>query len=641
MCGIAGIYNTSGEPVSPQVLARMTRLLEHRGPDDEGYWIDGAVGLGHRRLSIIDLETGHQPLSNEDGSLWIVYNGEVYNYLELRPSLAARGHRFRTASDTEVIVHLYEEKGPGCLEELRGMFAFALWNAKDRTLFLARDRIGIKPLFYALLPHTILFASEIKSLLAHPDLAAEIDYPSLLDYLSFRYVPAPRTLFKNIYKLKPGHSLSVRNGTVVESRYWDVFDDHGRPDERLCGFDAAKERLRTLVEEAVRLRLRSDVPLGAFLSGGIDSSTLVGIMSTLVDAPIQTFSVGFEDPRFDELPFARAVAKHFHTIHREVVVRPEDIPRHLPTLIRHRDAPVSESSDVALYLVSQLARESVKVVLSGEGGDELFAGYAKYLIEPIVPYFQRIPEWLARGLVSRPVDRLPASYRALKSAVRSMGLRDETQRFVSYFASVDLAERSQILSDEFLEALGRERHPDVFAHYMAQVRGRSPLERMFYGDMKLWLPDNLLERGDRITMAASLEGRVPLLDHKLVEFAARLPFSWKKGVLEGKRILKEAFRDMLPRAILHRKKVGFTVPVRTWFREELWEWLRGTLLSEDARGRGIFRSAQVEDVLARHASGKGDFSKQLWMLLNLELWFGQLGEYRHLTRSEGETAWRQ
>ncbi len=630
MCGIVGIYNVDGAPVSFEVLERMTRLLTHRGPDEQDYWLEGNVALGHCRLSIIDVETGHQPLSNEDGSIWIVYNGEVYNYIELRPSLIDRGHRLRTRSDTEVIVHLYEDNGPGCPQHLRGMFAMAIWNKKDKSLFLARDRIGIKPLFYAVLPHTIMFASEIKSLLSHPDLRTELDYPSLLDYLSFRYVPAPRTLFKHVYKLKPGHFLLVHKGTIKESCYWDVFHHPSGPAERAPNLETSREHLRTLVEESVQLRLRSDVPFGAFLSGGIDSSAVVGIMSRLVDRPVETFSVGFEDPRFNELPYARTAAAYFRTTHREVVAVPEDIPRYLPKLIWHRDAPVSESSDIALYLVSQLARQSVKVVLSGEGGDELFAGYAKYLIEPLASPFQRLPGWITDGLVGPLIDRLPATFRVLKSVVRSLRIRDETERFVSYFASMDVGERTQILSDEFLELLGKECAEDMFAAYIEQLRERTPLERMLYGDLKVWLPDNLLERADRITMAASLEGRVPLLDHKLVEFAVHLPFVWKKGLLQGKRIFKDTFRDLLPESILHRKKVGFTVPVRIWFRNELKDWLYDVLCSTEARTRGIFKNDRVEALLQSHVTGKQDVSKHLWMLLNLELWFRQLGAQDNL-----------
>jgi len=624
MCGIVGLVQDRSGPFPRDTLARMNSLLVHRGPDDEGVWVQGGVGLAQRRLSIIDLETGHQPLSNEDGSLWIVYNGEVYNYLELRETLVQQGHRFRTRSDTEVIVHLYEEKGPGCLQDLRGMFAFAIWDQRDRSLFLARDRIGKKPLFFVHLPQAFLFASEIKSLLAHPEVRREVDHASLMEYLSFRYVPAPRTLFRGVQKLEPGHYLIHRDGQIRQSRYWDVFQEDSGQAMGPRQHAECVEELDRLLRESIRLRLRSDVPLGAFLSGGVDSSAVVGLMSGMVERPVQTFSVGFQDPAYNERPFARAVAKLFGTEHREILLEPGDIPETLPDLIWYRDAPVSESSDVALFSVSRLARQSVKVVLSGEGGDELFGGYAKYRVDLLASIYQRLPRFLEEALVGWPLKHLPIFPRKLRIALRSLRIRDETERFVSYFASLDLSERRQILSREFLEAAEAETTVDIYAAHLAGLAQRTPMDRMFYGDLRFWLPDNLLERADRITMATSLEGRMPLLDHKLVEFASRIPARWKRSLFDTKLILKHTLHKLLPRKILYRPKVGFTVPVRDWFRGELKGWLQEILHSPEFRKRGIFHVPHVEVLLRQHLEGRQDCSKHLWMLVNLELWFRQI-----------------
>jgi asparagine synthase (glutamine-hydrolysing) len=625
MCGIVGICQDPWAPVSGEILNRMNRLLIHRGPDDEGFWMEGNVGLAQRRLSIIDLETGNQPLTNEDGSLWIVFNGEIYNYLELRHDLIRRGHRLQTKSDTEVIVHLFEEKGPDCLQDLRGMFAIAIWNRKDRSLFLARDRVGEKPLFFTQLTNAFLFASEIKSFSAYPDFVREVDNSSLLEYLTFRYVLAPRTLFKDVYKLQPGHYLIYREHRSRETCYWDVFQEDQEPVAPPSDLQACKEELEELLRESIRLRLRSDVPLGAFLSGGVDSSAVVGIMSQLVTSPIKTFSVGFTNPpEYNELPYARAVASMFKTVHQEIVVQPQDIPEQLHNLIWYRDAPVSEPTDIALFNLSLLARQSVKVVLSGEGGDELFAGYAKYIIDPLASLYQMIPRYVEKLCIEWPVDHAPFIPRRLKSALHSIRIRDETERFASYFASLDLSDRAQILSREAFGLIDKSTREDIFAQHMAKLVNRSPMERMFYGDLRFWLPDNLLERGDRITMAASLEGRVPLLDHKLVEYASKIPPAWKIKCFQTKYVLKQTLKDLLPPSVLRRQKIGFSVPVREWFRTDLKGWLTEILRSEQFQKRNLFNLAEVETLLHRHLQGKQDFSKHLWMLVNLELWFRQL-----------------
>jgi len=613
MCGICGVYNFgTREPVARGLLKRSTDAMAHRGPDDEGFHVDGDCGLGNRRLSIIDLPGGHQPISNEDETIWITFNGEIYNYRELRPGLESRGHRFRTSTDTEAIVHLYEDYDVHCVDHLRGMFAFALWDSRRRRLLVARDRLGIKPVFYRLEPGRLVFASELRAL---GELAAapfEIDPQSVYDFFGFRYVPAPRTFYRGVEKLLPGHVLLADANGVRTSAYWDI---PGEEDTSRSAPDWAEAVAETL-RESVRLRLIADVPLGVFLSGGVDSSAVVAFMSELGHRPLRSFSVGFDDPGYSELPYARQVASQFSTEHHELVVKPHDLAEDLPHLIAFRNEPIAEPTDIALYRISRLAAHSVKVVLAGEGGDELFAGYSKYVYDPLARLFSRLPGGFARTLTRC----LPYGQRRAQVALEKLSLRDEAERFATWFASFSRGERSLLFAPEFMEQVDPAHPARVFAQVLEKARDRSPLKRMLYADLKVWLPDNLLLRGDQMTMAASIEERVPFLDHKLVELAARIPASLLIQAFRTKALLKQALRSRLPAEILHRSKVGFTVPIGVWFRGPLKSFVSDLLLASDARTYDYFDRSHLERFVREHIDGVRDYQKQLWALVNFELW---------------------
>lgn len=611
MCGICGIFNYSSRaPADLEKLKRGAGAMAHRGPDDEGLYCDGELGLANRRLSIIDLPGGHQPIANEDESLWITFNGEIYNYRELYAWLCARGHRFRTASDTEVILHLYEERALGCLDELRGMFAFALWDRPRRRLFVARDRLGIKPLFYRISPAGLLFASELSALGRLGGPGFESDPQAIYDFFAFRYVPGPRTLFRNVFKLLPGHYLLASHEGVRTQAYWDV---PAVEEYRGAEDDLAHETLDCL-RESVRLRLIADVPLGAFLSGGADSTALVALMSELGARPVRTFSVGFAEPGYSELPYARAVAARYSTEHHEIVFRAEDLAEELPNLISLRREPVAEPTDTALYRVSQLAARSVKVVLAGEGGDEVFAGYSKYGADPLSRFISRVPRWFTRGIVRA----LPYRVRRGQLALEALSVRNEAERLATWFGSFSRAERDSLFSRDFMEQVDPSHPAKVFVGYLKG--DRTPLKRMLYADLKIWLPDNLLLRGDHMTMAASIEERVPFLDHKLVELAARIPDSMLVRGTKPKAFFRRMMRAYLPPETLQRRKVGFTVPVAPWFRSSLKPMLCDLLLSPQARSRGYFNFQNVERLIREHSAGARDRHKQLWALMNFELW---------------------
>jgi asparagine synthase (glutamine-hydrolysing) len=613
MCGICGVFNfRTGEPADAAALKRATDAMAHRGPDDEGFCLEGPLGLGNRRLSIIDLPGGHQPISNEDETLWITFNGEIYNYRELRADLLERGHQFRTSSDTEAIVHLYEQYDIACLDQLRGMFAFALWDARKRRLLLARDRLGIKPVFYRLEPGRLVFASEPRALRELSEQPFEIDPQSVYDFFGFRYIPAPRTFYRGVEKLLPGHFLLVDSSGAQARAYWDI---PAGEEEPRSAKEAAEEVIAQL-RESVRLRLIADVPLGVFLSGGTDSSALVALMTELEARPLRTFSVGFEEPEYSELPYARAVAQRFATQHHELIVRPEQMCSELPRLVAFRDEPVAEPTDVALYLLSRLAAASVKVVLAGEGGDELFAGYPKYAADPLAALVSALPQGVTRALVRR----LPYSQRRVRTALEALSIRDEAERSATWFASFSREERENLFAPEFLAQVDPAHPAEVFRGYLERHRERTPLKRMLYADLKVWLPDNLLLRGDLMTMAASIEERVPFLDHKLVEFAARLPTKLLTHGFRAKVLLKRAFERFLPPEVLYRRKVGFAVPVGEWFRKPLKSFVSDLVLSSEARTRGYFNPSSMETFLREHFDGIRDRQKQLWALVNFELW---------------------
>ncbi len=627
MCGIAGIFNFGTEaPADREALARATAAMVHRGPDDEGFYFDGAVGLGNRRLSIIDLPGGHQPISNEDGTVWITFNGEIYNYRELQQDLKSRGHQFRTASDTETIVHLYEERGPACLEDLRGMFALALWDCRVRRLLLARDRLGVKPLFYRSSAGSLTFASELRALAqlnrdryGSPETAPQAIY----DFFGFRYVPAPGTFFKNVLKLLPGHFLLADDTGVRTACWWDVPGEE--PEEQTPASPEQIEReIIECLRESVKLRLIADVPVGIFLSGGTDSSAVLALAAGLGARPLRTFSVGFDEPGYSELPAARRTANAFGTEHQELVVHAKDLGDDLEPLIAFRHEPIAEPTDIALYRISRLAARSVKVVLAGEGGDELFAGYPKYAADRLAGLVSALPAELTRSLAGL----LPYSGRRLRLALETLSIADEAERSATWFASFSSEERLALFAPDFLANVDTAHPARVLAGYLQRARARalqvSPVKRLLYADLKLWLPDNLLLRGDQMTMAASIEERVPFLDHKMVELAAGIPGSLLTRGFRTKALLKRALKPYLDQETLRRRKVGFAVPAGVWFRKSLRPMIADLLLSPEALARGYFNRRAIEQFVREHLDGARDRQKQLWALLNFELWQRQL-----------------
>ncbi len=616
MCGICGVYNAHSEgPVSGEMIERMIDSISHRGPDDSGAYLDGPVGLGFTRLSIIDLSGGHQPMSNETGDVWLVFNGEIWNYKELRKELIEKGHQFRTNSDTETIVHAYEEYGVDCVAHLHGMFGFAIWDAPRKRLLLARDRAGKKPLYYTRVNGNVIFGSEIKSLLYHPDVKRQADPQALADFLSVRYVPGPATLFANVFKVLPGHWLLCEHDALREECYWDY--TFGQTERR--PIEEYIQGVRLHVRRAVEERMIADVPVGAFLSGGVDSSIVTGTMSQVTNQPIQTFAVGFDVEGYSELPYARLVADHFGTEHHELVVKCSDLSEYWPLLTWHRDEPVSEPSDLGVYLVSKLAREYVKVVLSGEGGDELFAGYPKYVVDWIARYYHVLPTPVRNKMITPLLDKLPYSMRKLKTAARNLS-QPVPQRWMSWFGIFNGQLKENILSDSVKANIDTD-SSRVFRGWLEENPQRDNLSSMLYLDTKIWLPDNLLMKGDKMTMAASLEARMPLLDYQLTEYAASIPSSAKVKPFKAKYLFKRAYADFLPDAILTRKKMGFNVPTGTWFREGQRNLITRLLLSERARDRGYLNDAYVASLLRDHLEGKTNYQAQLFILASLELWF--------------------
>jgi asparagine synthase (glutamine-hydrolysing) len=614
MCGICGVLDLrEASRPDPGVFRRMRDLIAHRGPDDEGEFVDGPGYLGFRRLSIVDLAGGHQPMFNEDGTLVLVFNGEIYNHLDLRAELERAGHRFKTRSDAESILHGFEEWGPEVVQRLRGMFAFAIYDTARRRLFAARDRLGIKPLYFHQRGGLLVFGSEIKSLLAHPDVPRAVNRGAIPEYLAHRYVPGPDTLFEGVRHLPPGHRMVFDAAGLSEERYWDV-DYHARFEG---SYGEASERVRELVRESVKLRLMADVPLGALLSGGVDSSIIVAVMASLMDRPVDTFSVGFKSSgNFSELPYARRVAERFGTNHHELEVGEEDVLATLPRLVWHQDEPVTEPAALPTFLISQLARRDVKVVLTGEGGDELFAGYTKYATDRFAGLYSAVPAPLRRALLSP----LGSSGRRFHVAERSLGIRGNAERWASWFAGFDGREQRPLLSQAFaLETRATGAH-HVYERHLAQVAGLPALQQMLYVDTKVWLPDDLLMKMDKMSMGASLEARVPLLDHKLVEFAATLPPKYKLRGMRGKILLKQWALELLPRDVVERRKVGFTVPVGPWFRGGLKGLLEDSLLSAQAAARGYFDPRHVRTLVEEHLSGRRDHARGLWTLVQLELW---------------------
>ena len=633
MCGICGMVGVGeGASFSEAQIERMRRVLSHRGPDDAGRYVaefpsssgSGRVGLGHARLSIIDLVTGHQPLSNEDGAIWIVFNGEIYNFQELRPDLEAGGHTFRTNSDTEVILHLYEDRGVECLQALRGMFAFAIWDGRENRLFIARDRIGKKPLCFRSEANRFLFASEIKSLLQVEGVPRKLSLPALHHYLTYQYVPHPLTMFEGISKLPPGHYLTWKDGRVDVREYW-------RPPFRKAERRTEAEyvsRLRELMTESVRLRLISDVPLGAFLSGGIDSSIVVGLMAQLSNAPVKTFSIGFEEKRYDELAYARLVARHFGTDHKEFIVRPNAIEI-LPKLVWHYDEPFADSSAIPTYYVSQITRQHVKVALTGDAGDEGFAGYPRYRAVKLAQWFDRLPGPLRRALAGRFWERLPVSVeqKTLRRRARRLFLAlnlPPRERYVRWCAIFDDERKRRLYAPDLREQLDALPSWKVFDAEYEKVPDLDFLGQTTFVDYMRYMPDDLLCKVDTASMAHGLECRAPFLDQELLAFIGEVPTDLKlRGFMGGKYLLRRAFGHMLPKEILRRPKMGFGVPIADWFRGELKDYVRDVLLDPSTLRRGYFRPEAVRELVEDHVGGRWDHGYRLWALLMFELWHRQ------------------
>jgi asparagine synthase (glutamine-hydrolysing) len=626
MCGICGLFQFDDErEFRPELVHRMTETITHRGPDDEGIYVGRGIGLGFRRLSIIDVAGGHQPISNEDGSIWVMLNGEIYNYPELHRELSGRGHRFSTRSDTETIVHLYEEYGEECFTRLRGMFAIALWDSRGRKLLLARDRVGKKPLFYAANGKRILFGSELKCLLADDCFPYDINVQAVSDYFSLGYVPAPKTIYSAAQKLLPGHYLVCSAKGIQVKRFWEISFGHieNRTEDEWC------ELLRHELCEVTRIRLMSEVPLGAFLSGGIDSSAIVATMAKAMKRPVTTCSIGFEEPEYNEADYARKVADQFHTDHHEHIVRPNALDV-LDKLVWHYDEPFADSSAIPTYYVSWVARQHVTVALGGDGGDENFAGYRRYYFDHMENQLRRLVPAPIRHCVFGPLGSV---YPALAWAPRFLRAKATFQSLArapleGYFNSISIfrpAEKQNLFTPEFRESLCGYDSMDVLRHYYDRADTNDLLSRIQYVDMKTYLTDDILAKVDRASMAVSLEVRAPLLDHKLMETVATIPSSLKLVGRNGKYIFKKAMAPLFKPEILNRKKQGFAVPLDRWFREELRDLASDALLSSND---GILSPSILKKIWRQHQQGQCDRSAHLWSVLMFRKWKEAFGVRR-------------
>lgn len=622
MCGIYGILDFNRRVSPAEILERMGGVIEHRGPDDQGHYEGNGVGLGMRRLSIIDVAGGRQPIANEDETVWVVLNGEIYNFQTLRAELAGKGHIFRTRSDTEVIVHLYEEEGPNFFRRLRGMFGLALWDTKREWLILGRDRIGEKPLYVLRKSGRLLFASELKSILQIEGVSRRLNLAALQEYLALGYVPAPLTMFEGIEKVLPGHYLVIAKNGVNDHQYWDVPLDKTEQRTETEWIEIVREKL----VETVRAQLVSDVPLGAFLSGGIDSSTIVATMARLMDRPVKTYSIGYEGDQsyYNELPYARLVASAFRTEHHEIIVRP-DVSNLLPKLIWHMDEPIADSACLTTYLVSKLARESVTVILSGVGGDELFGGYRRYLGDSVNRWYRYLPAALrrtAQAVLKRvPQDRSTrwkdyARYASAFVRTAELAAADRYMSYVTLFSGDTQLQLLRMAGPENGDSHAR----DFLRGYFAASNGSDTLAQIIYADLKGSLPDDLLALTDRMSMAASVECRAPLVDHELVELASRIPSDLKVRGLTMKYLLKKAIAPWVPREVVHRQKRGFGAPVGSWLRADLQPLIVDLLSEEAVRRRGLFHWPAVQRVLRAHHEQAADYTDQIFALLSLEIW---------------------
>ena len=627
MCGICGIINFNGKPISQNLIQQMNNTLIHRGPDDEGYYFSQRLGssgqrigdrpsvaLAHRRLSIIDLDTGHQPMSNEDGTVWIVFNGEIYNFIKLREKLIKKGHQFCTKSDTEVIIHAYEEYGTNCLKHFIGMFVFALWDEKNNMLFLARDRLGIKPLYYSILPNEFIFASEIKAIIKHPKIQKEIDWKALSDYLFYQYIPSPRTIFTQIKKLPPAHFILIKKDRQIEiESYWDL---RWEPDYSLTKQECIDET-RKLLLQVVEDRLISDVPFGAFLSGGVDSSAVVSAMTKIMNIPVKTFTIGFKESKFNEAHYAKTLAKYLGTEHYQEIVKPNAIEI-LPELAHKFDEPFGDSSAIPTYYVAKLARKHVTMVLSGDGGDEGFAGYVRYLqaLKEQILFDKKYP--FLKKLSQLLLSVYPQNLRGRGSLKRI--LETPLQR---YFRSIQIFNFTQIqnlLSPEIRKCLNDYKSEYLLEQFYKENKFPDLISALQYLDIKTYLPEDILVKVDRATMANSLEARVPLLDHRLLEFLARVPVNYKINGKTSKWILREAIKDWLPPRFLDRPKHGFAVPLAYWFRNNLAQFVKDRILGKRFFRRGFFHKDFIKKIIEEHQKGIRDWASRIWSLLMFDEW---------------------
>lgn len=654
MCGICGVfeYGRASGTVTWELVSAMRDTMVHRGPDDAGTWIsaDRRVGLGHRRLSIVDLSpAGHNPMTNETGDVWITFNGEVYNHAKIRPGLIERGHVYRSQTDTETLLHLYEEVGDDLVHQLEGMFAFGIWDDRRKRLLLARDRLGVKPLYYAVVGGRLLFASEIKALLEHPDMSRDIDEESLYHYLTFLTTPAPKTLFKGISKLPPGHLLTCNeHGDIQVRRYWDAIVE--QPSEKMSEADTI-DRVRDLLTDAIDKRMMSDVPFGVFLSGGVDSSANVALMSKLLDRPVRTFTVGFEGaPQYNELTHARRVAREFGAEYHEVIINHEDAISFLPDMIFHQDEPIADPVCVSLFYVSKLARETGTIVVqAGEGSDEIFSGYTTYaaylkMYERVWRHAERLPAPLRRAIGSlagsslgrASIARLPKGKKLVPELARRLGSGEAL--FWNAAEVWDETTKRQLISSSYRDRLGEQSSYSVVEQHLDRIIAEKPsadfLERMIYVELKLRLAELLLMRVDKITMATSVETRVPFLDHKLVEFAMTIPRSMKVRDGENKWVLKKALENTLPHDLIYRPKVGFGLPINEWFIAGMSSFVEHAVFSSPLRQRGLFDYDFLESLWRQHLTGKVNYSFNIWSILNLSLWYEHWIERRPFGVSE-------
>jgi asparagine synthase (glutamine-hydrolysing) len=621
MCGIAGVleYARRGAP-SEAAIADMLAAIVHRGPDDQGVHVDGELGFGARRLSIIDLPGGHQPIANEDGTVVVAFNGEIYNYRALRERLLADGHTLRTEGDTEVLVHLYEEHGDDMVSRLRGMFGLAIWDARRRRLLVARDRLGIKPIYWSDDGDRLLFGSEIKAMLRHPTLGARLDPDALAAFMVHRFVPAPLTMFEGVDALRPGHLLTCDADGVRVRRWWDL---SFAPAEPVPSEAQATARLREMLEDAVASHMISDVPYGAFLSGGVDSSTIVALMSRRLGRPVSTFAVGYEGSgaAVSELRYARMVADMYQTDHHEILIGADDFPRAAEKVVWHLDQPLADDACIPNYMVSELARNHVKMVLTGEGGDELFGGYARYAAElRVAPVSTRLPTSVRRRI--RRLSRRRSGLTRPSLAGYALSHRDDGARLAMYTPLMLPETRARLSRDEMAIAAGRHDPAALYSDHLRHTDASGRLHRMLYADTQHWLPDYLLLRGDKTSMAASLEARVPLLDHPLVEYAASLPADLKVHGLRQSRkhLLREVAGELLPAPILSRSKKGFPVPIAAWLREGARDYCHDLLGPDAVRNRALFDPGAVATLLHEHDTCVADHGSLLWGLLSVELW---------------------